>query len=291
MKGTSNVERRVFRGAGLNLVADIAGDEAGPPLLFVHGGGQTRSSWKGAVKAAADRGYLAVTLDQRGHGESDWAPDGDYSLDAFAADIRAVAAALPSPPAVVGASLGGLAALLVAGEGGADVPGLVLVDVVPRIEEEGGQEIGAFMTSAPDGFASLDDAADAVAAYLPHRPRPENTGGLLRNLRLKEDGRYHWHWDPAFMNPARHGDPETRYRRLEKAGAAICVPTLILRGGLSRVVSKRGARAFAALLQDGELIDVEGADHMVAGDRNDIFNQAVFGFLSRRIFPALSVID
>ena len=276
------MERIDFEGAGVTIVADAAGPHAAPPILFLHGGGQTRQSWGKAIAEAARRGYRAVSIDLRGHGDSAWSPDGRYSMDEFTADARAVIRALGRPPALVGASLGGLASLLVAGSPPPPVAALVLVDVAARIEPEGAREIGAFMASAPNGFASLEEAADAVAAYLPHRPRPKDSSGLMKNLRLRDDGRLHWHWDPAFIR----GLPDETPRDstpFEMAAARLTVPTLLIRGGLSRVVSREGAQAFLKLAPHAELVDVADADHMVAGDANDRFNSAVFDFLARHM--------
>lgn len=277
------MERIEYESAGVILVADATGPADAPPVLFLHGGGQTRQSWGNAVGEAARRGYRAISLDLRGHGESGWSQDGVYDMATFSDDVRRVIAAIGRAPVLVGASLGGLSALLAVAEAPSSVAGLVLVDVGTRIEQEGSREIASFMHSAPDGFASLDDAADAVAAYLPHRPRPKDTSGLMRNLRLRADGRYHWHWDPAFVRRTPDAPP-TDFRIFDDAAvkiAAAGVPTLLIRGGLSRVLSEEGVRLFRALVPDAEFVDVAGADHMVAGDANDAFNEAVFSFLAR----------
>lgn len=276
----STPERITIQGAGVSLVADALGPIDGSPVLFLHGGGQTRQSWRRALRETAARGHRAVSVDMRGHGESGWASDGRYAMEDFADDVRRIVAPMRRPPVLVGASMGGLAALLVAAAPPPPVTGLVLVDVGTRLEPEGTREVAAFMTSAPDGFASLDEAADAVAAYLPHRPRPSDTSGLMRNLRLREDGRYRWHWDPAFTRLRddalrRDGHP------FEDAARALRVPTLLIRGGNSRVLSIEGAQEFLTLAPHADFVDVAGADHMVAGDANDSFNDAVFGFLDR----------
>lgn len=280
------MERIQFDGAGVTIVADVAGPADAIPIVFLHGGGQTRQSWGGAVREAARRGYRAISADLRGHGESSWSPDGRYDMELFADDVRRLVVALGRAPVLVGASLGGLTALLVASAPPPPVAGLVLVDIAAKIEMKGAGEVGSFMTSAPNGFASLEDAADAVAAYLPHRKRPKDTSGLLRNLRLREDGRYHWHWDPAFVRPASRTAP-TDPELFENAARALRVPTLLVRGGLSRVLSREGAEAFLDLAPAAELVDVAGADHMVAGDANDSFNTAVFDFLDRHV-PAIA---
>lgn len=271
-----------FAGAGgLRLVGDARGDPAAPPVVLLAGGGQTRHAWGGTAAALARQGWHAISLDQRGHGDSAWAPDGDYALPRFADDLRAVCAQLPVPPAVVGASLGGLAALLAVGESAAPLArAVVLVDIAPRMQLAGVSRILEFMTAHPDGFASLEEAGDAVAAYLHHRPRPRDTNGLRKNLRLGADGRWRWHWDPRFMSGARGVNGGMTYERLENAARGLAVPTLLVRGRMSDVVSEDDARAFLALAPHARYADVSGAGHMVAGDRNDRFTEAVAGFLA-----------
>ncbi|MBB6253340.1 alpha/beta fold hydrolase [Nitrospirillum iridis] len=274
-------ERSTFRGLGVDLAADVAGPTSGTPVLFLHGSGQTRRSWGKALNEGARRGFRAVALDLRGHGDSQWSPDGRYDLGLFADDLAAVLEQFPAPPIVVGASLGGLAGMLTAAATPRLVRALVLVDITARIEFDGTKEVMDFMGSGLNGFATLDEAADAVAAYLPHRERPKDTRGIARNLGLR-DGRYYWHWDPAFMQMGkdaaqRRGAPD----RLVAAARALTVPTLLLRGGRSRIVSDAGAREFLEHVPHAEHVDIADAHHMIAGDANDAFNQAVFDFVSR----------
>ena len=228
-------------------------------------------------------------LDLRGHGESDWSEDGDYSLDAFADDILAVTAALPSPPILVGASLGGLTSLVAVAEAPDQervARAVVLVDVAHRVEVAGRERIGEFMTGNIDGFASLEEAADAIAAYNPHRPRPTDLSGLAKNLRQRPDGRWVWHWDPQFVMGKFGSADETRAsvidpHRLEAAVDALRLPTLLVRGRSSDLLSEEGAQDFLARVPHAEFADVAGAGHMVAGDRNEIFNRAILDFLDR----------
>jgi pimeloyl-ACP methyl ester carboxylesterase len=272
---------------GNRLAADVAGDPNGPPVVLLHGGGQTRHSWGTTLDSLAEHGWRAYAVDLRGHGDSEWAADGDYTLDAFAGDVIAVAGALARPPALVGASLGGVASLAAIGEHPNDhiARALVLVDVAPRIEEEGRMRIGAFMAEhLSDGFGSLDEVADAIQRYNPHRPRPSDLSGLQKNLRLGADGRWYWHWDPQFIQ-GRLGSPdETRSSlvdpvRLQQAARALTIPTLLVRGRVSDLLSEEGARELLELVPHAKLVDVAGAGHMVAGDRNDLFNDAVVLFL------------
>ncbi len=264
----------------LRLAGDAYGDASHPPVVLLHGGGQTRHAWRRTAAALGARGRYAVALDLRGHGDSGWAPDADYSLDAFARDLIAVERQLPVKPAVVGASLGGLATLVAQGEHPeAPASAIVLVDIAPRVDAAGVGRIIAFMTAHPDGFATLDEAADAVAAYVHHRPRPRDLSGLAKNLRLGEDGRYRWHWDPRFLDGKRAPESVRNPARLERAARAITVPTLLVRGRQSDVVSEVGARAFLDLVPHARWVDVSGAGHMVAGDQNDPFTGAVVQFL------------
>jgi pimeloyl-ACP methyl ester carboxylesterase len=270
---------------GLRLRADAFGDPADPPVILLHGGGQTRFAWGSTPQALAERGWRVYRVDLRGHGESDWPDDGDYSLWAFADDTRALAASLPSLPVLVGASLGGLSSLIAIGESDHPVArGLVLVDVAPTMEEQGKERIGEFMrANAFTGFASLDEVADAIAEYNPHRPRPTDLSGLQKNVRLREDGRWYWHWDPRFMSLS---PDETRSSfassdRLKDAARSLTIPTLLVRGRVSDLLSEEGAQELLELVPHAEYANVAGAGHMVAGDRNDLFNDAIVDFLER----------
>ena len=271
---------------GLRLTADAEGDPNQAPVILLHGGGQTRHAWGTTLRTLGERWYV-VSVDLRGHGDSDWAPDGDYTLDAFARDIRAIAASFDQPPVLVGASLGGISSICAIGEEPrANAAGLVLVDVAPRVEPAGVQRIGAFMTGNMDGFESLDEVADLIAAYNPHRPRPTDLSGLKKNLRQREDGRWVWHWDPAFVGGRFGSVDETRTQsslvdgqRLQRAAATITIPTLLVRGRMSDLLSEQGAQELLELVPHARLVDVAGAGHMVAGDRNDLFNDAIVTFV------------
>lgn len=284
-----DLENTAFTGRdGNRLAADAAGPRDGPPVVLLHGGGQTRHSWGTTVMALADRGWRAYSVDLRGHGESEWVPDGDYTIEAFAGDVEAIASSLGARPALVGASLGGLASLaaLGAGSGRRLATALVLVDVAPRIEDSGRERIGRFMMEhLESGFGSLDEVADAIQRYNPHRPRPKDLSGLRKNLR-ERDGRWFWHWDPRFVTGRWGSSDETRSTLIdtadmEEAARRLDVPLLVVRGLVSDLLSEEGARQVLELVPDAELVSVAGAGHMVAGDRNDLFNDAVVDFLTR----------
>lgn len=276
-----------FAGDGLTLVGErwdpsTPGGRNGTVLLL-HGGGQTRHSWDGTCRQLVSANWRAIAFDARGHGESDWAPNGDYSHEAIVADATAVARSLDERPILVGASMGGLAALFAQGAEPALARALVLVDVTPRLEAAGVSEITDFMQRGLDGFESLDAASVAIAAHNPYRKRPVRAEGLMKNLRLR-DGRWHWHWDPAVLAHAvgRDGEPGTRLfaERAHAVAERVAVPTLLVRGADSRVVSDDGVRELLAVLPSARYVDVAAAGHMVAGDDNDVFAAALLDFIN-----------
>jgi pimeloyl-ACP methyl ester carboxylesterase len=282
-------ERKVFAGfEGVQLVADVRGDPDAWPVLFLHGGGQTRYAWGRTAETVAEAGWRTVALDLRGHGESDWAPNGDYSFTSFCADTVAVADALGRPPVLVGASLGGMSAMLAEGTSDRTVSsGLVLVDITPNSNPKGIERIQRFMQSGLDGFDTLEQAADAIAAYTPNRERRVNPTGLKKVLR-ERDGRWYWHWDPEFIGRGRTEVVADRLAGLlDVAMSNIHVPTLLVRGLLSDVVTQEGADELVARIPGATVVGVEGAAHMIAGDRNDAFSDAVMTFLTERVRPTL----
>lgn len=272
---------------GLPIAGDTWGDPTGPLVILQHGGGQTRHAWKGAGEALGAAGYHAVAFDARGHGDSGWAPVNDDGAPAYGGDYmvkdlaRVIEALGGRQPTLVGASMGGGTSLIAVGEKHIGAAALVLVDMAPHIETAGSQRIQAFMDQKPDGFDSLEEVADAIAAYQPHRNRPRTLEGLAKNVRLGANGKYCWHWDPAWrMNRT----SMAAYReRLHKAADRIKVPTLLVRGGLSDVLSEEGAKMFLQQCPHAEYVNVADAAHMVAGDRNDIFAGSVVAFLQRTV--------
>jgi len=270
--------------SGVPIAGDTWGDPGGPLVVLQHGGGQTRHAWKGAGESLGAAGYHVVAFDARGHGDSGWAPDAAYAIDDMVADLCCVIAALGGKnPILVGASMGGANSLVAVGEGKVAASALVLVDMAPKIEAQGRREIQAFMDQKPDGFDSLEEVAEAIANYQPHRKRPRTLDGLAKNVRLGADGKYKWHWDPARRRAWR--DDDGRLKRLSACAERLTLPVLLVRGGLSNVLSEEGAQSFLKQCPHAEYVRVDNAAHMVAGDRNDNFAGAVIEFLGR-VVPA-----
>jgi pimeloyl-ACP methyl ester carboxylesterase len=278
--GPQAKRRKVFRGAhGQAIVADVVGH--GLPVLLAHGGGQTRTAWARTAVALMRAGHEAVAIDMRGHGESEWSPSGAYEFGDFAADLLAITEQLSEKPALVGASLGGLAGLIAEGELRPGIfSSLTLVDITPHMEASGVAHIEGFMRAhLAEGFGSTEEAAAAIAAYLPHRERRQDSTTLNRYLRKCDDGRLRWHWDPRFITSVNHDDTGRTTGRLVDAARHLRLPVHLIRGGSSNLVSEGAAQRFLQLAPHAVYTDVAGAGHMVAEDRNDAFTEAVVKFI------------
>ncbi len=268
--------------SGLVLRADAYGCDQNPAIILAHGGGQTRYSWGNTAKLLAAQGWYAIAYDHRGHGESDWSASAEYDLPSFGEDLLFIAQSLPERPIVVGASLGGFAAMLAYDiADSAPFRAVVLVDITPRMNTEGAKNIIGFMAERmDDGFESLEEAAQIIADYT-KRPLRKNTDGLKKNLRLDDDGRYRWHWDPNFARQRVNGQNLGLPDRMEQAAKLIREPILLVRGAKSDLVTEEIAQEFLQTVPHAEYVDVANAQHMVAGDRNDIFSAAVIDFIQK----------
>jgi pimeloyl-ACP methyl ester carboxylesterase len=283
--GSDDVTRRTtFAGGdGLRIAADVGGPPEAPVVVFGHGGGQTRHSWAGGTTRLIEAGYRVINYDLRGHGESEWSPEHRYEARYRAEDLLAIMGTARGPIALVGASMGGLTAFYAAMVArNADLRALVLVDIVPKPSSQGVQHITEFMRRHLDGFDTIEQVADAVQSYNPHRPRPSDLAGLRRNLR-ERDGRLFWHWDPCILRLDAPGEYDALRRTIGARGQPLACPTLLIRGLRSDVVSSEGISELVEWLPQTEIFDVEGAGHMVAGDRNDSFNVGVIDFLARHM--------
>ena len=278
---SNGLQRKIFVALdGVKLVADRGGDPAAPAGIFLPGGGQARDKWSRGVERLLAAGFQVINFDARGHGESDWSPTGAYALSDRAADLATVTANLSVPFILVGASLGG-ATSIVAIDQGLQPAGLVLVDIVPEPDARGIDRIISFMRGHPDGFASVGEAADAVAAYNPARTRPAAGRGLMKNLREGDDGRLRWHWDPRILETRSEFHQSVVQEAARSLESSPDLAVLLVRGLSSDVVSDAGVAAFRRQVPRLELLEVGGGGHMVAGDRNDAFNDGVIAFARR----------
>ena len=271
-----------FKGHGaIKIAADVWGSNNEELVILLHGGGQTRHAWGDTGKKLAEAGYHSVALDLRGHGDSEWHADGDYSIRAYKDDLVSIINEIGKPARLVGASLGGMASLVLAGdEINSDLcTALIMVDIGIYPDPVGSDRIVSFMLSGEKGFDSLENVAKSISDYLPHRKKPKDLEGLKKNLRLKSDGRYYWHWDPRFIR-RRPGSRDRRYFDLQlKAAKKVTIPTLLIRGALSDVVTMEDVDYFLSVISHAKFVEIENAAHMIAGDRNDIFAEEAIKFL------------
>jgi pimeloyl-ACP methyl ester carboxylesterase len=270
---------RVRADDGIELTIEHFGDPNAPSLVFAHGFGQTRGAWSATANELADAGWYSITADARGHGDSGWLADGSYDFAQFVDDLVLIARTPAQPPILIGASMGGLLGLIAQAEY-RPFRALVLVDVTPRWENAGVERIMTFMRAHPNGFASIDEASDAVSNYLPHRTEKKSPERLRQLLVREENGRLRWHWDPRLLD--RVAKNSERYQgALLDAACRIDVPTLLISGERSDIVSDSTIAEFLQLVPHAEHVRVERATHMVVGDRNDAFSTAVLGFIKK----------
>jgi pimeloyl-ACP methyl ester carboxylesterase len=268
-----------LQGDGLELAGSAYGDPAAPPVLFFHGGGQSRNAWLGSAKTVAQAGYYGISFDLRGHGDSNWPADGDYLLDAFGRDVERLISHFDQPVTLVGASRGGQAALV----GGSRHPDrvrlIMLADVAPMIRDNGVDGIRAFFAEGEAGFATLDEAADSLARHL-NQPRMEDASRLARAMRKDEAGRWHWRWDPA-TGKREFLHPPSENEALLAAAARVKSPIVLVRAELSHLLTDEGVDRFQQLAPQLEVITAKGVGHMFTADRNDAFAAQLLECLER----------
>ena len=275
---------KVFKNfEGNDIAGSIYGAESDPLVIFLHGGGQTRFAWDNAAENISKKGFHVITYDLRGHGDSFWSETGDYKIHDHKKDLISIIRHYEKPANLVGASLGGMTSLSLAGD--LDYSSLcktlTMVDIGIYPNQDGSDRIVEFMRSAENGFSSLEEAAAYISDFLPHREKPKDLSGLHKNLRKKDD-RFYWHWDPKFIQSRTSN--RTEHRSKHKIYAHnVRIPTLLIRGALSNVVTEEEVKDFMDTIKHAEFVEIDKAAHMIAGDRNDIFANAAINFLQKTI--------
>lgn len=250
-----------------------------PVMLCLHGAAQNAHMWDFTALALCTR-YRILALDQRGHGDTSWAPDSDYSLDAFIADLDAFINALALENiTLVGLSMGGRNAFVYTARYPQQVRALVVADTGPEINRAGSDRIGRFM--------ALEDVLDSFEAFvernLRHNPlRPEwmVRGSLRHNLVQRPDGRWTWKYDPAFRDPSRRTRRVVNSEALWEAWRSLKCPVLVVRGEESDVLSPQTAQAMVQALPQCRLVTVPRAGHLIPGDNPRGWEQAITSFLA-----------
>jgi esterase len=236
-----------------------------PPLVFLHGGALTAHTWDVVCLALRDR-YHCLALDQRGHGDSDWAED--YSHERHCEDITGFIEQLGIARTVmIGQSMGGLNSIVYAGGGTERLAAVVIVDVGPELNIGGTRRIGDFIRDTPEA-ESIDAFIEKAMVFNPRRDPLLLRRSLMHNLRQQPDGKWTWKWDPSRMRAGaiKLEDHIEGMHRLWTHVERIDCPALVMRGGKSDVFSDANAEKLAAALPRGRWVRIEDAGHTVQGD-------------------------
>ncbi len=255
------------------------GEAAEEPLLLLHGVGQTAHTW--AYFATAVRHlYRVIAVDQRGHGDSGWAPDGDYSMEAHARDLDAVIEQLNLQSfSLIGFSMGGRNAMRLAGRHPEKLRRLVIVEAPPERPPPGASQARQFM-SGPDLFGSVEDFVERAIRFNPRRSREALRESLLHNLRQLPDGSWTWKYDPILRDSNRRISP---WGDLWPVLAKVACPTLIVRGAESAALPPEQTAKMLQTMPDARFVTISGAGHTVMGDNPVEFEAKVKPFLTGEI--------
>jgi esterase len=241
------------------------GSAGKPVILFLHGGALTAHTWDLCCLALRDD-YHCLALDQRGHGDTDWAPNADYSIAAQRDDIKGFAEAMGLDRFVlVGMSLGAINSLAYAIEHSATLSALVLIDAGPNVRRSGSRRIRDFVNGGTEP-ETLESIIARALAFNPRRDPLILRRSLMHNLRRKDDGSWVWKYDRRRFQ-AMGGDRHAEERRSLVDGLSnVDCPTLVVRGGESDVFHDEDAERLAASLPKGRWVRIPRAGHTVQGD-------------------------
>jgi len=254
------------------------GDSSAPPLVLLHGFTGHARSWDHVAEPLADR-FRVLALDQRGHGDSDRAPDGDYRIASMARDLAAFADALcPGRFALVGLSMGGRVAILYAGAHPDRVERLVLVDIGPEIAPEGLARIRTTVSNVPEELTSEEQAYRLLRAGAPRYSEALLRHRVKHSLKQLPTGKLTWKYDKVLRDQSRERTRDIP--NLWPDLARITRPTLIIRGAESDVLSPEIAKRMLETLKDARLIEISDAGHTVPGDQPKAFIKVVRAFLA-----------
>ena len=264
---------------GVTLAADEAGPSDGPSVIFLHGGGQTRHSWGTALDAASARGLHAITVDLRGHGDSDWAPDGDYSSQSFVADLERFCEAIGFDKfTLIGHSMGGRNSMAFAGSNAQKLEKLVIVDIGPDLDPKGSGRITQELIDVPEEFDSFEDLYTHQSKQNKFCSEPVLRRRLTYASKKLPDGKYGWRYDLEIREQRRNNAGPKQPDLWANLPGIEC-PVLIVRGSETDTLALETAEKMLEALPNGRLIHVDKAAHMVFEDNPADFIEALHGFL------------
>ena len=256
------------------------GEPDAPPIVLLHGGHQSAHSWDLVSLHLAQR-YRVLALDQRGHGDSEWPRDVEYSTAAMALDARAFIQALSlDRPVVVGHSMGGRNAMVLARQDPGQLGALVLVDIGPEISDEGRQAIAGFVRTNQE-FSDLEEFAANVRKYDPYRSMEHIERTVKYNMLRRVDGKFVSKCDstPRRLGVLASHTPADQVTLEDARGFTL--PVLIIRGANSNILTAEAAARFAGALPQGRLSTVPGCGHNVHSQNTAGFLQVLGEFLEK----------
>ena len=228
---------RTVKANGLNFHYLEWGDSASSTVVMLHGVSQQAHSWD-FVSLALSPDYHVIAVDQRGHGDTDWATDGVYSLDAMQADIDGVVDGLGLKDFnLMGHSMGGRNSFIWASRHPGTLRSLTIVDTGPETQRRGQDRIRDFR-ELPNNLDSFQEFADRVKEYT-GRTEEQVLGALKYSIRQTSDGKWSWKWDPETRNRTRSGgDPNWTTDKLWECVEAVDCPSLVVRGSRSDIFAE-----------------------------------------------------
>ena len=262
------------------------GNEALRPILFLHGGALTAHTWDLCCLALRDE-FHCIALDQRGHGDSDWAPDADYSIAAQREDVRGFVDRMGLDRFVlVGMSMGAINALAFAVSYVEKLSALVLIDAGPEVRRRGSSRIRDFVNGGAEP-ESLDAIIERALAFNPRRDPKVLRRSLMHNLRQQTDGTWVWKYDRRRFQQMGEAHAAERQGLAEGLAKVTC-PALVVRGAESDVFHEEDGIKLAARLPDGKFVTVPKAGHTVQGDNPKDLAAALREFLAAPSLPGLT---
>lgn len=265
-------------GDGVTLAASAWGRADGMPVCFFHGFSQSKRLWLEAAQIVARHGFLGLSVDLRGHGESEWAPDGDYRAEAYGRDVACLLEHLGRPTALVGGSRGGRAAFIGASRRQDKVALVLLCDMAPRLQGKERDKIVTYLKKSLAGFDSVEEAAQLLYTEL-DQPKMANVANLRKAMR-EENGRLYWRWDRrAAADDLLHAEEDVVV--MEAAAKIMKRPVVMLWGERESLVTPEEIQRFREMTPQLIVERARGTTHIFTWRDNALVASRALHHLAR----------
>ena len=257
------------------------GNSENPTIILIHGIAQTCHSWD-FISLGLSEKYRVIALDLRGHGDSEWAPDKNYNIEAYSDDLHKIIEKLNLNNFIlIGLSIGGKTCFTYASQHLEKIRALAIVDAAPENIQAGYKNMSKFMKQK-DELDSIDEFIDRILKYNPRRSRQQAKGSIIHNIKQMENGKWTWKYDSFFRTPQKHiQNPDKIAKTLwSRLGKVMC-PTLIVRGAQSDLVASEITEKMSNIMNNATIVTVKNAGHLVPGDNPAGFQTAINNFLNK----------